>query len=54
MLTMKIGPFPTEQITETGEENEIGQKLQSIGAEFGATTGSINIKSLLDRNMRPG
>lgn len=27
------GPFPTEQL------NEIGDRLQSVGAEFGATTG---------------
>ena len=33
------GPFPTEQLNAEGGENEIGQKLQEIGAEFGATTG---------------
>jgi adenylosuccinate synthase len=27
------GPFPTEQL------NEVGDRLQSVGAEFGATTG---------------
>jgi adenylosuccinate synthase len=27
------GPFPTEQL------NEIGDRLQTVGAEFGATTG---------------
>ena len=34
------GPFPTEQLNEDRNgENEIGKKLQEIGAEFGATTG---------------
>ena len=34
------GPFPTEQLNDDGTaENEIGRKLQELGAEFGATTG---------------
>ena len=33
------GPFPTELNEDGTDENEIGRKLQEIGAEFGATTG---------------
>jgi len=36
------GPFPTEQL------NEIGQKLQSVGQEVGATTGRIRRCGWLD------
>ena len=36
------GPFPTEQL------NEVGEKLQDIGAEFGVTTGRKRTSRWLD------
>lgn len=39
------GPFPTEQL------NEIGETLQKVGHEFGATTGRPRRCGWLDLNV---
>jgi len=39
------GPFPTEQL------NEVGETLQSVGHEFGATTGRPRRCGWLDLNV---
>ena len=39
------GPFPTEQ------ENEVGEHIQQVGHEYGATTGRLRRAGWLDLNM---
>ena len=46
------GPFPTEQLKEDGTENEIGRKLQDVGAEWGATTGTMELDDAQTTNAR--
>lgn len=42
------GPFPTELLSENGEQNQIGAYLAKKGNEFGATTGRARRCGWLD------